>query len=282
MNPEELDQTLEQLYQSARSASSEGLMDEALAKCDEALTLLESFGEDTERHSYSGFLMLQGDVYWGAAMYEEAFLSFNRVAMYDPERYDARASTGISLYHICRFHAAQTFLEICSVEQPDDAEVWYYLGLLAMRNEQKDLSHVYFKTAHELDEEKYFIPTELSEDELIKMIARLFDDFPEELSANFEDFHVEIEMRPPDNLLFSADPVLDPTMPLVVLTDTELTEDDQNKGKGPFKIVLFRENLSLHGHDRQTLEEEVWITLKEEVARVLDIDEEDMERLGID
>ena len=34
---------------------------------------------------------------------------------------------------------------MCSLEDPEDAEIWYYLGLLALRNDKRELAHSHFE-----------------------------------------------------------------------------------------------------------------------------------------
>lgn len=282
MNPEELDQQLERLHQSAKSASSEGLTEEALRLCDEALALLETYGEDTERFTYSEFVMLTGDVYWGAGDWEMAYESYERVALNDPDRPDARVAMGIALFHLCRFQAAQTTLEMCSVSEPDDPEVWYYLGLLALRNDKRDLAMVHFETASELQEDRFSMPVEVTEDEVLDLTERLLEEIPEPIKDALQNVPIVLEKRPSEAFLFTCDPPMDPTV-LGLFEGVPMVEADSSAVvTSPNRIVLFLENIWIVAGDPDKLEEELWITLKHEIGHYFGLSEEDLAERGLD
>jgi predicted Zn-dependent protease with MMP-like domain len=282
MSPEELDQQLEQLFHAAQSASSEGLKDEALKKCEEALELLENFGEDTERHSFSDFVMLMADIHWAAGDYERAYGEYQRVALQDPERSDARIAMGVALYHLCRFAAAQTILEMCSLDDPEDAEVWYYLGLIALRHDKHDLAMSHFELANELQENRFLVPLEINEDDIVALMERLLDEIPGPIRDAIANVPIILEKHPTDELLFSSDPPIDPTVlgifDGVPVIDTGSTSIETS----PTRIVIFYENIWLIAGDRETLEEELWVTLKHEIGHFFGLSEEDLTERGLD
>lgn len=281
MSPEELDKALEQLYHAARSASSEGLKEEALKKCEEALGLIETYGEDSEHHTYSDFVMLEGDIFWGAADWEQAYQAYHKVALNDPERSDARVAMGVSLFHLCRFMASQVVLEQCSLDEPDDAEVWYYLGLLALRRDQPAIAMKFFREAHELEEDRFFVPVEMTDAEILEIVERMVAEIPEALRKPLENVPIVLEKRPSEELLFTADPPMDPTI-LGLFEGVPLpARDSTTVITAPDRVILFAENIWLVAHDRETLEEELWITLKHEIGHYLGLSEEDLAERGL-
>jgi predicted Zn-dependent protease with MMP-like domain len=282
MTPEELEKQLEHLYQSAESASSEGLTDEAISRCEQALELIDSFGDEGTTRTYSDFVMLMGDVYWGAGDYEDAFRSYNRVALNDPERLDARVALGVALFHLCRFHAARTILEMCSIEAADDAETWYYLGLLALRDEQPALAMHYFKEAHELNEERFHLPVEISDERIREIVNTMIDDIPAPIRKALGNCPIILEKRPSTELLLSEEPPMDPTL-LGIFDGIPLTERESSSGfEIPTRIILFTENIWLMAHDMAMLEEELWVTLKHEIGHFLGLSEEELAERGLD
>lgn len=282
MSPEELDATLEQLYHSAKSASSEGLQDEALQRCEQAYDLLESYGEDTERYSYFDFAMLEGDIYWAAGDWEQAYQAYYKVYLNDPERHDARVATGVALFHLCRFAAAQSILEMSSLDDPEDPEVWYYLGLLALRREERKVALKYFEYAHEIDEERYFVPVDITEEEIMAMVERMIEDIPGPMRKALDNVPIILEKRPEEELLISSDPPMDPTL-LGLFDGIPLTElDSTSVVPAPTRIILFTENIWLLSHDRAVLEEELFITLKHEIGHFFGLSEEELTQRGLD
>ncbi len=281
MNPDELDDRLEQLYQMAKSASSEGLVDEAVRRCEEALELMESFGEDTDRHTYSDFVMLTGDVHWAAGDWEGAFQSYERVALNDPERHDAHLAMGVSLYHLCRFHSAQAVLERSSLKDPDDPEAWYYLGLLALRQEKTGLAMIFFENANELQEERFPVPVEISDEEIVEIVEKMIEEIPEDLRKSLDNVPILLQKRPDEAFLFSSDPPMDPT---ILGVFDGIPAPDMGSSMivtAPSRIVLFAENIWLLASDRDKLEEELWITLKHEIGHFLGLSEEDLADRGL-
>ncbi len=282
MDPEEIEPRLEQLYESAKSASSEGLVEEALKRCEEALLLLDSYGEDTERHSYSDFVMLVGDVHWGAGDYEQACQAYHKVVLNDPERIDARIATGVALYHLCRFSAAQNMLELASIDEPEDGEVWYYLGLLALRQGKSSVAMRHFAEAHELDEERFVLPVETSDAQIAEIVEHLLDDIPEELRAALHNVPIVLERHPDEELLLESEPPMDP-MVLGLFEGTPITAaQSTDVPTSPTRIVLYAENIWLLGADQETLEEELFITLKHEIGHYFGLSEDDLTERGLD
>jgi predicted Zn-dependent protease with MMP-like domain len=281
MEPDDLENKLDQLYQSAQVASSEGLHEEALDRCDEGLRLIESNGDEGDRHSYSDFVMLTGDIHWGAGDYEEAFVAYQRVALHDPERTDARVAMGVALFHLCRFHASRAILEAVTVEHPDDGEAWYYLGLLALRDGKRDLAQTHFFRAHESDEERYFLPVDITEEEIIRIVEQQIADIPAELHESLENLPILIEALPGEELLMASDPPLDPTL-LGIFEGTPLPEQSSmDPVTSPTRIVLFLENIRMVSRDRQELEDELWVTLKHEIGHFYGLDEDELEARGL-
>ncbi|MBI1292529.1 tetratricopeptide repeat protein [bacterium] len=282
MEPDDIEERLERLYESASSASAEGRSEDAIKLCDEALDLIESAGDDTESYSYSAFVMLIGDVHWGAGDYEDAYQAYHKVALNDPERIDARVAVGVALFHLCRFQAAQTQLEMCSLDDAGSAEAWYYLGLIALRRGQRDLAMRHFTSANELEEERFKLPVAISEKEVVEIVERLIQEIPPALAKPLVNVPIILEKRPDEELLFSEDPPMDPL--ILGLFDgiplTEMTSDVIVTA--PTRIILFLDNIWLVAHDRATLEDELWVTLKHEIGHYLGLNEDELAERGLD
>ena len=282
MNPDELDDRLEQLYSSAQSASSEGLTQEALRRCEEAMMLLENYGEDTEAHSYADFVMLVGDIQWGAGEYEEAYRAYHRVVQNEPDRLDASVAMGVALFHLCRFTAAQAALEMCSIDLPDDAETWYYLGLLAARRGRHSIGLQFIEMANELDEERYPMPRDVPDEEVTALAGRMIEEVPEPLRGMLKEVPIVFEDQPDEELLFSADPPMDPLI-LGIFEGMAAGDDARHPQMAAItRVVFYRDNIALFGRKQEKLEEELWSTLRDEIGHFLGLNEEEMAEQGLE
>ncbi len=280
MTPDELEKTLERLYNSAQSASSEGLTDEAVRRCEEALELIETYGEDGERHSYGDFIMLTGDVHWGAGDYEQAYRAYHKVMTNEPDRQDARVAVGVALYHLGRFGASQNLLEMASLDDPEDAETWYYLGLLALRRGQRDLAMIHFESAHELENNRFYVPVEIPPEEIVALVEAMVEEIPEPLRQPLQNVPIIVEDHPSEAMLYGGDPPMDPLL-LGIFDGIPLTEP-QDLVTSPTRIVLYLENIWLLGYSREVLEEELWVTLKHEIGHYFGLNEDELAERGLD
>lgn len=282
MEHDEYESQLEQLYSSAQSASSEGLAEEAIRRCEEALILIETHGEESDTHSYADFVMLMGDVHWAAGEYEDAWRCYHRVVLNEPERSDARVAMGVALYHLCRFTSSRVVLEMCSVEVPDDAETWYYLGLLTLRDGHRNTAYGFLEAANELEEGRFRMPVELSDDDIRRAVARLIASLPAPFAENLAKLPITIKDHPDEELLFSSDPPLDPTVPLV-LDGIPHGEDATDPEHAHVEaIIAFRENLWLLGYDPEVLHDELFATVRQEIAHFFGLSDEELEERGMD
>lgn len=285
MEPEDYEAMLEQLYSSAHSASSEGLTQEAIRRCEEALILIETRGEETDSHSYADFVMLMGDVHWTAGDYEEAWRCYHRVVQNEPERSDARVAMGVALFHLCRFHTSRSVLEMCSIDIPDDAETLYYLGLLSLRDSKRDLAEVYFEQAQELEEERFIPPKPVSDNDIEGVLRTAFQMLPEPFRSGLLEAPIHFEDMPSEALLFSNDPPIDPVAPFILEEAPSLDPDtgmETIEGGGIVMVRAFRDNFALLAGNPSNMREEVLTTIRQEIGHIFKLSDEEMTEKGMD
>lgn len=276
-----IDEQLRQLYESIEAANSEGLIEEAMKKCQTALDLLEEHGDEVEAYSYADFLMLAGDTSWAAGDLEEAQRYYRRSSELEPDRLDSAVAVGVTLFHLCRFEAARAQLETVSAEDTEIGEVWYYLALLALRRSDLALADNFFRRAHELEPDRWLIPVEMHHEKMIDLVEGFYADMPPEIRKALENVPIVIEERPSEALLFSSDPPLDPLL-LGLFDGTPMPEESVFSAQTkPTQIHLFAENIRLIAGDREELEEELWITLKHEIGHFFGLDEDDLDARGL-
>lgn len=282
MDPGNIQEQLKQLYESIEASVSEGLTEVAVARCEEALKLLEEHQEDIEDYTPADFMMLAGNAHWTGGDLEEAQRFYRRSLEVEPDRLEAMVAVGVTLFHLARFEAARAQLEVVSAEDPEIGEVWYYLALLALRRGDRQLADLFFSRAHDLEPERWLVPQPITLEDAHKLLEDFFRDMPAPLRKALENVPVVLEERPSEALLYSTDPPLDPLL-LGLFEGAPLTENSPFEGvPTPTQITIFAENVSLIAADRAQLEEELWITLKHEIGHYFGLDEDELAARGLD
>lgn len=281
MNPSDINDQLRQLYSAIEAANSEGLVDVALERCERALRLLAEHGEDAEEYTMSDFLLMAGHAQWAGGNLEEAQRNYRQALELEPENVDAALAVGVTLFHLARFEAARAQLEIVSVEDPDYAEAWHYLGLLAQRRGDHALAENFFGRAHELEPDRWPMPHRIPNDEVLALLDGFYADMPKELRSALSNVPIVLEDSPSEALLFSNDPPLDPLL-LGLFEGTPLPDHSVFAADAaPTRILIFSDNIALVADDRQKLEEELWITLKHEIGHYFGLDEDELADRGL-
>jgi len=281
MQDPDINTQLRQLYGAIEAANSEGLTDIALERCERALKLLAENGEDAEEYTMGDFLLMAGHANWSAGNLEEAQRNYRQSLELEPDNIDAALAVGVTLFHLARFEAARAQLEVVSVEDPEYAEAWYYLALLALRRDDRELADNFFQRANEIEPDRWSMPVALSSEEIASILESFLDEMPTELRDALVNVPVILEERPSESMLYSNDPPLDPLL-LGYFEGTPLPEHSVFAADvAPARIMIFGENLSLIAADREKLQEELWITLKHEIGHYFGLDEDELAARGL-
>lgn len=282
MDASELNAQLTHLFQAAEAASSEGLVDEAIKRCEAALDLLDMNPEEDVSYSPADFMMLAGGSCFLDGDLESALRFYRQAYDTDPGRVETMIAVGVTLYNLCRFHAARTFLEIASVEDPDNGEAWYYLGLISLRFDDRELGEMLLARAHDLEPEKWPKPMFLTFDEIFALVEEILSTVPDPLRETLKDVAIVVEERPSMAFLMAHDPPLDPLL-LGFFDGVPLSEQSVfDAPAAPTRILVFSENIAFIASDGEKLYEELAITLKHEIGHYLGLDEDDLAARGLD
>jgi predicted Zn-dependent protease with MMP-like domain len=282
MEPEDVNSQLEKLYSSAEAASSEGLVDEAIRRCETALEMLDMHPDEDVTFTHADFLMVAGHACWEDGDIEASQRFYRQAYEIDISRIDAMVAVGVSLFHLCRFHASQHYLELASVEDPEVAEVWYYLALLALRRSDRGLADLFFARAHDLEPERWLRPRFLEFAEVELLLKKTLKSFPAEILKVIENVAILVEERPDDQLLHESEPPLDPLV-LGLFDGTPYPEESVfGAPDRPNRILIFAENIGLIAEDEQRVHEELAVTLKHEIGHFLGLDEDELTARGLD
>jgi predicted Zn-dependent protease with MMP-like domain len=160
---------------------------------------------------------------------------------------------------------------------PEFADAHHTLGLLLeeLEDEQGAIHHFLRTRALDakLDRERSF-GTQEEVDRIERVARKTIDEVPEEFAVLLKNVPVMLESRPSRSLVETG---FDPRA-YGLFEGPEHGEDDV---PAPTRVVLFTSNL-LASFSGEELDEQVEITVLHELGHYFGLDEEDMERLGLD
>lgn len=277
MENEELNETLHRLYIAAEAASSEGLVDEAIDKCEQAMELLDLHYDEALNYVHSDFMMLAGHSCWEDSDARKAHHYYRQAYEMDFGRLDAAVAMAVSLFHLGMFAAAQNHLEMVSADETDVGEVWYYLALLADRRGDRDLAAIFFQRANEIEPNRWGKPHYHTEKELEILVEQFFLQLPEEHRSQARNLSLVFLNAPSDAQIHSFDPPLDP-LSLVLFEGTTLMEEQTfNIEERTSKLLIFKNNVALIAGDPEKFRSEFEEALMEEYSRYLGLPLDDDE-----
>lgn len=277
MESEEINESLQRLYSAAEAASSEGLVEEAIEKCEQAMEILDFHFDEILTFCHSDFMMLAGHSCWEDSDARKAHRYYRQAYEMDFGRLDAAVAMAVSLYHLGAFQAAQSHLEMVSVDETDVGEVWYYLALCADRQGKTDLAQIFFQRANEIEPNRWAKPHYQTEKELTIFVEQFLERLPEEHRADAALLKLVFQANPSEFQIHSFDPPLDPLSLALFEGPTRMEEKAFGVEERTSQMVIFTNNVALVASDPEKFRSEMEEALLDEFARYLgfDFEEED-------
>ncbi len=153
---------------------------------------------------------------------------------------------------------------VCAELEDDERAVQHNLNVLRLDARQ--------------DQELGFDASEY-EGMIVKTAEEALASFPEEFRSRLQNVPILLEERPSEDLVREG---FDPrALGLFEGPDFEAQAGAQATDR-PTRIVLYTANLTAMAEDADALKEEVQITVLHEVGHFFGLEEDDMERLGLD
>lgn len=229
-------------------------------------------------------LYLLGECQRELGQYEKALESWRRCVLQQPRRADAWAALGATFLQLLQMEEARRALNRAVREDPSNPDPWFDRGLLRERRKDFDGADRDFARAARLAPEDFPFPLTLTDAELEDAVEEAVDKLHPSLQDYLTNVAILVEEVPSDELLNQFDPPASPTEVLGYFSGHSLLDRSMNDpwSQLPSAIVLFRRNLQRFARDHQQLVEEVKTTIYHEVGHFLGLDEEDLEKRGLD
>ncbi len=213
--------------------------------------------------------------------YEEAVPLLEEILAREPEDLMALADLGLSLFEMCEFEDAEAVLSRALEIDNTDPQACYWMALCLERHDEYDHAERYFHTAHQHGPEDYPLPTRIPRDDFDRTVQQALAELPDDIRRELKNLAVIVEDLPREQDLTEFDPPLDPCLyglyvgvPLPERTGSDVP-------RLPDQIFLYKRNLERMCPDRETLLQEIRITLLHEVGHYLGFDEDDLTQRGL-
>ncbi len=168
---------------------------------------------------------------------------------------------------------------------PKDPEAWDLLAQILEHTDRWSEAAAADRRATRLSPEAFPPPNRLSDEEVERAVRAAFDELPDPLRRLADEVPVVIETLPSREMAAPVDQGDLPLPPdiLGLFVGTSMTERSAfNSAESPGTIFLFKGNLERMCQDRESLIEEIVVTLRHELAHYLGFEEGDMPGLGLE
>jgi predicted Zn-dependent protease with MMP-like domain/Flp pilus assembly protein TadD len=192
---------------------------------------------------------------------------------------------------------ARARLETLVKASPDEADAWYYLGVAAEATGDEERKRAAWTKTRELDvaeaeqhahhhhhhdgdsQGDEHVHEHLTEEALIEVAEETLEEMPEQFRELLGNVPIVVTDRPAQA---DVEAGLDPRV-LGLFNGSPHGESGSTADvPGVTEIVLFRQNLERVAADDDDLRDEIRITLLHEAGHFFGLDEEGLERIGLD
>jgi predicted Zn-dependent protease with MMP-like domain len=170
---------------------------------------------------------------------------------------------------------AARWIEIARKSEPDSADALHLLGRVHELRDERAPMIAAWQQVRALDAKAAPGPVSISEDEIERIALATLAELPQDVRDKLGRVPILIDDLPSEDLVADG---LDPRL-LGLFQGTPMTDD---LAPTVTNILLFRKNLERIATDLDQLADEIRITVLHETAHYFGLEEEDLERLGLD
>jgi len=227
------------------------------------------------------YLALGWRLAWLEGRHEDAVETARTIIKLFPEDPDGTLELAQILSDLGRSHEALDVLQAGVQVQPDDADLWFEMGLAAERLDKEALRKAAFQEVWKLEhdrepERRLFLTDDILEHAVEGTIARL----PPMARRALKNVAIIVQDYPEEWIV--KDDVADPR--ILGLFDGPPLPDEMSVTsviEGPARIYLFRWNIDRICNTAEEAIEEVEITVLHEIGHYLGLDEEALDVRGL-
>lgn len=171
---------------------------------------------------------------------------------------------------------ALKWVDAAKKQDATKADAYHLLGRIHEAREERDEMIAAWQEVRKLDASTPDGPVTMSEDEMERVASETLQELPDDVAKKLEQVPIMIDDSPSEDLVADG---LDPRA-LGVFNGASMAET----GVTPTvtNIMLFKKNLERMASDLDHLADEIRITVLHETAHYFGLEEDDLEKIGLD
>jgi len=269
---DETDRRIAEKIEAIEEKLDEGEAEEALRLADHAVR---------EFPDAPDLLALRGDALWALGGVRAACEDYELAVEMLPDAADLLAGLARIRFSLGDFLGARRRAEE-ALKIEERAEALDVLSRLAERAGRLKDADRFAERAARADPEGFPRPFRIPEKDFLRAVEEAIDRLPERFRDAVREKNVAIlvEPVPPEEILLEEEPPFDPSI-LGLYRGIPLPDREAGSQRVPDTIHLFRHNIERAAADRETLVEEIAITVYHELGHFFGLDEEDLDELDL-
>jgi predicted Zn-dependent protease with MMP-like domain len=227
------------------------------------------------------YLALSWRLAWLENRGDDALDAARAVVRRFPEDPDGVLELAQILTDLKRLDEAREVLQDGVQKRPDDADLWFELGIVAERLDLEDLRLEAFLVVWRLEheDEPDYEPW-LDDQAMAAVVERTIASMPDAVRGAIGNVSIIIDNYPEQWVV--AEGIADPR--ILGLFDGPILADEQSTDAvldGPARIYLYRRNIERTCRDAEEAQEQVEITTRHEIGHYLGLDEDALDFMGL-
>ena len=269
------DPETERILDLAEAALDRGEPDAALAYCAQVLA---------KQTDHAGALYLCAEAHHELGDYPRAEELYRRCTFLVPEHALSWSGLALVLFDQLQTEPARAMAHRALRQDDANAEAYYTRALLRERRGDSTGAARDYRRAWRLEPERYPPPIRLDDATVEAIVTEALTDCPQVLRDALQNVAIVLDELPSDEVCRDTDPPTSPTDILGVFSGPTLMDrnSEDPMSEFPATITLYRKNLERIAWDRQTMLQEVRITLLHEIGHRIGLSEQDLDDRGLD
>jgi len=265
-------EAFEPVYQWAQVLATAGDLEEALALMEDALDVAE------EEDEYVEALLLKAEIELGLEDEEAAGETLSELPPVALPAVDDHLRAAECFLEIGRLDEAEKHFKLAIEREPDFADAWHGLGLVAEdRGDEKARAEAFAKV-RVLDAKGPAPHFTITVEELEAKVDEVLGELPTEMRSLLGNVPIVVDDMPSETL------VADGLDPRALGLFAGMPFPEQGIGAPPQlqQIYLFKRNIERGAQDLDDVKDEVRATLLHEAGHFFGLDEDDLADLGLE